>query len=190
MSTSPQKSSYLSGSVANMIRSLLVIGAILAVLILVVVRPSSVSQPPVEVESAATAVARDSGWPIERPVGLPEGWEATAVRNVRSTDGLRTWHAGYQTPAGNYVALEQTKDASQEWVTAQTSRAPVVGKVQAAGRSWVKYDRDTKVQRSLVHEDGAEGLTTIVTGTGTWEELIAFAEHLEVVRPEPVASGS
>ena len=40
------------------------------------------------------------------------------MRYVRSTDGLMTWHAGYQSPTGNYIALEQTKDATDAWVSA------------------------------------------------------------------------
>ena len=116
MSTQPQRSSYANGSVANMLRSLLVIGVLVAALVAVVPRVNQVSQPPVDVASASVEIARQSGWPISRPEGLPEGWKATSVRYVRSTDGLMTWHAGYQSPTGNYVALEQTKGATKGWI--------------------------------------------------------------------------
>src|SRR6185312_14558525 len=119
-----------NGTVANMLRSLLVIGVIVAALIAIVPRVNSVSQPPVDVGGVAVEVAKDSGWPIEAPQGLPHGWEATSVRYVRSTDGLMTWHAGYQSPDGNYVAIEQTKDATDTWVSAQTNRARVTGQTQ------------------------------------------------------------
>ena len=94
-----------------------------------------------------------------------------------------TWHAGYQSPTGNYVALEQTKDATDGWVAAQTNRAKKTGQLDAGGRTWATYVRSGKVQNSLVDRGTAPGeLTTIVTGTGTFLELQAFAEAL---RPVP-----
>lgn len=180
VSTQAPRSSYANGSVPNMLRSLLVIGALVAVLIAVVPRVNGVSQPPVDVAGASVAFARDSGWPLERPENLPDGWTATSVRFVSSTDGLRTWHAGYQSPTGNYVAIEQTKDATDKWVEAQTNRAAMTGSVEAGGRTWDTYVRSGKVQNSLVHEAaGADELTTIVTGTGTLDELTAFAGTLQ-----------
>lgn len=182
MSTPAPRSSYANGSVANMVRSLLVIGALVAVLVAVVPRVNSVSQPPVDVSGASVEVAHDSGWAIEAPEGLPDGWKATSVRYVRSTDGLMTWHAGYQSPTGNYVAIEQTKDATSGWVEAQTNRAAKTGTTEAGGRTWDTYVRNGKVQNSLVNRGAAGQLTTIVTGTGTFAELTAFADSL---RPVP-----
>lgn len=182
MSTPAPRSSYANGSVANMIRSMLVVGAIVAVLIAVVPRVNQVSQPPVDVSSVATQVAADTKWPIEVPQGLPAGWKATSVRYVRSTDGLMTWHAGYQSPTGNYVAIEQTKDATAGWLAAQTNRARETGQTQAGGLTWGTYVRSGKVQNSLVHKAESAGqLTTIVTGTGTFDELSTFAEALQPV---------
>jgi hypothetical protein len=183
VSTPPSRSSYASGSVANMARSLLVVGALVAVLVAAVPRVNSISQPPVDVLSAAREVARESGWEISRPVGLPEGWQATSVRHVRSTDGLTTWHAGYQSPDGDYVAVQQTKGATAGWVEAQTNRARRVGELQAAGRTWTMFERSPKVQRSLLWRAPSDAeLTTLVTGTGTFEELAEFAEHLQPVK--------
>jgi hypothetical protein len=168
-----------------MVRSLVVIGVLVAALIAIVPRVNSISQPPVDVAAASVEIAKQSGWPIEAPQGLPQGWKATSVRYVRSTGGLMTWHAGYQAPSGNYVALEQTKDATSEWLEAQTNRARRTGEVQVAGRTWGTYVRGGKVQNSLVNQPTAAGaLTTIVTGTGTFAELSAFAEALR-----PVQSG-
>ena len=185
VSTPAPRSSYANGSVANMVRSLVVIGVIVAALIAIVPRVNSVSQPPVDVAGTAVDVARTSGWPIDRPVALPDGWKATSVRYVRSTGGLMTWHAGYQSPTGNYVAIEQTENATDEWVSAQTNRAAKTGEVQAAGKTWGTYVRSGKVQNSLVHRaESPTELTTIVTGTGTFDELTAFAETL---RPVPTS---
>ena len=155
----------------------------MAVLIAIVPRVNTVSQPPVNVAAAAVEVAKSEVADLHSR-RAPGGWKATSVRHVRSTDGLMTWHAGYQSPSGNYVALEQTKDATRGWIEAQTNRARRTGEVEAAGTTWLTYERTPKVQRSLLTaEPSTDGLTTLITGTGTFEELTAFAETLEPVQP-------
>jgi hypothetical protein len=105
------------------------------------------------------------------------------VRYVRSTDGLMTWHAGYITPDQNYVAIEQTRSATQLWVDAETNRAKAEGTLQAAGRTWEKFDRLDKVQFSLVDRHGADRTTTILTGTAPYAELVQFAGYLRAAVP-------
>ncbi len=175
---------YLSGSAANMVRSLVVIVALMAVVILIVPRVNRITQPPVDVAGSADTIASQSGWPIEIPVGLPDGWRATSVRYERSTDGVMTWHVGYETPDNQYVAIEQAKDPTTGWVTAEVNRAAQKGTVEAGGRTWTTYVRDLKVQNSLVNRPSSKGeLTTIITGTGTFAQLTEFVEHLQVVKP-------
>ncbi|MEO7071403.1 MAG: DUF4245 domain-containing protein [Nostocoides sp.] len=178
-------SRYTSGSVGNMIRSLVVIGALMALVILIVPRVNSVSQPPVDAAGTAQSVAAETKWPLQIPMGLPDGWRATSVRYVRSTDGVMTWHAGYTTPDNQSVAIEQAMVPTVAWVRAEVNRARVVGTVDAGGRTWTKYVRDGKLQNSLVNDGAtpAKDLTTIVTGTGTFEQLQLFADKLGVVKP-------
>jgi len=172
------------GSAKNLVLSLLAVVGMVLVLIMIVPRVSSVSGPPVDVHATAVDVAARSGWPIVEAVGLPEGWSTTSARFVRTTDGFSTWHAGYQTPSGTYVAVEQTMDPSSKWVEAQTNRAPRTGTLDVGGRSWVKYERDTKLQNSLVDDPTTAGeLTTLVTGTASFEEMTEFVGHLQPVTP-------
>lgn len=170
------------GTLGNMFRSMLVVLGLVAVLIFLVPRQNEVTQPPVDVTPVAQQVVQETGWPILAPVGLPEGWRATSVRYVRSTDGLMTWHVGYQSPQGDYVAVEQTKGATSLWIAAQTNRGRPDGTLDAAGRTWMKINRLDKVQRSLVSRGaGKQDLTTIVTGTAPYERLATFAESLRPV---------
>ena len=54
---------------------------------------------------------------------------------------------------------------------------------------WAKRDREGKVQRSLVNSpDDASELTTLVTGTGSWEQLELFAERLVPAKVTPGAT--
>ena len=165
-----------------MVRSLLVIGALMVAVVLMVPRVSSVGGPAVDVHETAVSVARESGWPIVEAVGLPAGWRGTSARFVRSTGSLKTWHAGYQSPGGRYAAVEQTMDATSEWVEAQTNRARRQGTREIAGRTWTVYVRDQKIQNSLVHRPEGKGqLATLVTGDASLEELAVVIEHLQPV---------
>ena len=170
------------GTLKNMVISMVVVLAFVVVWIAMVPRPNAITQPPVDVTSVAQQVRAETHWPILQPRGLPAGWRATSVRFVRSTDGLMTWHAGYQSPDGNYVAVEQTRGATQTWVEAQTNRGRAEGTLEAGGTTWTKIDRKDKVQFSLVSRGrSAQDLTTIVTGTAPYAELAAFAEKLQPV---------
>ncbi len=177
-------SRYALGSVPNMIRSLVVILALVALVILMVPRVNSLSGPPVDVRARGLEVAASTGWPVVMPVGLPKGWQPTSVRYVKTTDGAMTWLAGYQAPSGNYISVEQTKDASSAWIESEVNRATKLGTVSIDGKGWVKYERGSKTQNSLVHTGENPGdLTTLVTGTGTFEEMTEFIGHLAPITP-------
>ena len=177
-------SRYSMGSTQNLVLSLLAVLGMVAVLVLIVPRVNSVSGPPVDIHATAVDVQHRTKWPIVEAVGLPEGWTPTSARYVRTTDGFMTWHAGYQLPDGTYVAVEQTKDPNRAWVEAQTNRAPRSGTVEAAGRTWTTFVRDTKVQNSLLDDPKTSGdLTTLITGTASLEQMAEFATYLEPVAP-------
>ncbi len=177
------KSRYSMGSTKNLVYSLLAVLGMVAVLVLLVPRVDTVGGPPVDIHAKAVAVQQETGWPIVEPVGLPDGWTATSVRYVPVTDGFMTWHVGYETPSGTFVAVEQTKDPSRAWVAAQTNRAPREGAVDIAGRTWDKYVRDSKVQNSLlsVPPTGSGDLATLITGTATFDEMTVYVNHLQPV---------
>ncbi len=180
---SPPPSRYSLGSTKNLVYSLLAVVGMTLVLVLMVPRVNSLSGPPVDVHVSAVAVNHETGWPVLEATGLPTGWSQTSARYVRSTDGFMTWHAGYQTPSGTYVAVEQTKGGTPDWISTQTNRAPSDGTMDVAGRTWTRLVRDTKVQNSLVQvpAPGSDELTTIVTGTATFEDMATFIEHLRPV---------
>lgn len=172
------------GSGKNLVLSLLAVLGMMAVLVLVVPRVNSAGGPPVDIHATAVGVVQQSGWPIVEAVGLPDGWTETSARYIRSTDGLMTWHAGYQMPSGSYIAVEQTQDPPREWVAAQTNRAPKTGTIEAAGRTWTTFVRDTKTQNSLLDDPQTQGdLTTLITGTATLQEMADFATYLQPVTP-------
>jgi hypothetical protein len=177
-------SAYAQGSVANMLRSLLVIAAIMALFVVVFPRVQPVP-PDVDVVETARQVQGATGEAVSVPEGLPEGWVPTRAQYLRSTDGLMTWQAAFETPAGEYAAVQETVGATDAWVTQQVNRSPRVGDLESDGTSWEQYDRRGRVQRSLVLRGGESAPTTVVTGTASWDELVTLVSSLEPVRPAP-----
>lgn len=178
-------SHYAKGSAANIVRSTVVVAAIVAVIFFAVARPNAVTPQTVDVPVAAQGHAASAGEPFSYPVGLPEGWQATSVRYIRSAADTIMWHAGYTTPDGQYVAIQQAVDGPKEWINVQTNNGARVGTVTSKdGREWTQLDREGKIQRSLVNDPDKKGeLTTIITGTGTFDQLMEFANHLEQATP-------
>jgi hypothetical protein len=171
------------GNLRSMVLSMVVILAAVLAWVAMVPRVREISQPAVDVTSVATQVRQQTGWSISQPA-LPAGWKATNVRFAASGDGFRTWHAGYLSPDGNYVSIDQTDvtGATDNWVSALTSNGQAEGTLSAAGTTWHKFSSHDRVQVSLVSRgSGAHGLTTVLSGTAPYPELVQFAETLEPV---------
>jgi hypothetical protein len=172
-----------SGNLRSMVISMVVILAAVLVWVAMVPRVREISQPAIDVTSVAKQVRQETGWAISQPM-LPVGWKATSARFAAAGDGLRTWHAGYLSPDGNYLSIDQTDvaDATDDWLSARTSNGQPEGTVSAARRTWEKFSSGATLQRSLVSEgSGARGLATVLSGTAPYVELEHFAEALEPV---------
>jgi hypothetical protein len=162
------------GNLRSMVISMVVILAAVLIWFVMVPRPSEINQPAVDVASVAVHVRQETSWAISQPM-LPAGWKATNVRFATAGDGLRTWHAGYLSPEGNYVSIDQTRDATDVWVAAQTSNGRPEGTMSAGGATWQKLS-------SLVSRgSGAAELSTVLSGTAPYAQLAQFAAVLEPV---------
>lgn len=176
----PPPSRYSMGSSANMARSLVVILGLVAILIAIVPRISSVDQPAVDAASVAGyAVTASKGLAFEAPVGLPAGWKATNARYEPSTDGILTWQGGWTTPSSDgYVSIRQAEKVSAKWITVATDGGEVQGAVEAGGRTWEKRYSAQHRQTSLVDEQPG-GLTTVIIATASTDELLTFTSALK-----------
>jgi len=171
------------GSLRSMVISMVLIMVAVLAWVMMVPRVRDISQPAVDVTSVALLVRQETGWTISQP-HLPAGWKATNARFDSAADGVRTWHAGYLSPDGNYLSIDQTDvaGATDNWVSALTSNGQGEGTVSAAGRSWHKLSSRDTVQRSLVSRGpGAHDLATVLSGTAPYTELVQFAEALQPV---------
>jgi len=176
------------GSLRSMVISMVVILAAVLAWVAMVPRVREVSQPAVDVTSVATQVRRETGWAISQPQ-LPAGWKATNVRFTPIAGGAGTWHAGYLSPDGQYVSIDQTlvTGASQSWVSAVTSDGRAEGTLAAAGTTWSKLSSRDTVQRSLLSRaSGVRPLATVLSGTAPYQQLAEFAKAL---KPVPAPAG-
>lgn len=171
------RSRYSLGSSSNLVRSMLVILGLVAVLVAVVPRTTSVPRPSVDAASVAKDAAQSTGLALLVPEGLPSGWTATTAQLQPTTDQILTWQTGWTTPDDGFVLLRQAKDVSPSWISAATTQGTVVGSEQLAGRTWEKRYDATHDQTSLV--DQQPSLTTVVTAKGDPKNLTTFVDALK-----------
>ncbi|WP_337062074.1 DUF4245 domain-containing protein [Kineococcus sp. G2] len=163
------------GSVSSMVISMALILAVVALVVWVVPRPSSVQQPPADVADAAAGA---SELPFVPPVPeVPQGWTATSAEVNRSTDSVLTWHVGYRTDEGEYLAVEVAAAGTAGWVRAQTAGGAEDGTVQVDGREWQRYLQPDRGRRSLVRTD--DGVTVVVTGEADYPVLAELVRATE-----------
>jgi hypothetical protein len=156
-------------TIANMVRSLLVVGGCVLVLILIVPRPSAVNQPPVDVAGTAQGAQPDAHFTLLVPQGLPSEWRPTSASLLTSVDDIQTWHVGYETPSADYAALEQAKNVTSHWVDSNSGGGQATGQQTVNGVVWTQLVHENRLQRSLLLTQGE--MTILVTGTASWAEL-------------------
>jgi Protein of unknown function (DUF4245) len=174
-------------TVADMVRSLAVVGAVVAGLFLVVAwqRPEVQGsiRPPVDVAGLVAAVDATGPFPVLEPTGLPEGWQASSAwfeADVTAVGGPYM-HLGYVTPGGSYAEVRQT-DGDRDRVVAEWADhgSAQPGTVELAGLRWQRLVSETTGKRALVATDptGSSRVVVLVTGKAGWPELETLAGSL------------
>ncbi|NYD23964.1 DUF4245 family protein [Kineococcus aurantiacus] len=164
------------GNVQSMVISMLVILAMVAVVVWLLPRPNAIEQPAVDVANAASGAVSELPFNPVVPDG-PQGWTATSANVNRSTDGVTTWHVGYRTDDGDYLALETARDTTRTWLRAQTQSGEADGEQTIGGEVWQRYLQEDRARYSLVRTQ--DGQTLLVTGEGGYDvlaELVTAAE--------------
>jgi len=151
-------------SALDMVRSLAVILAIVAVIVFLIPRPNGVTPSAVDVTGAAAAARSELGFSPAVPQGLPVGWKATSVGLRDGTDGALTWHVGYLTPQGRYASIEQAAGASHQWEVVLDSGGTDRDPQTIDGLKWDQRYKDVRDVTALIHRGG--GRTTMVTSKG------------------------
>jgi hypothetical protein len=139
------------------------------------------ARPGVDVTRQAARLRAAAPYQTFAPRGLPAGWVATSSRITGTrTDGPVAWHLGCRTARGGYAAVEESDENSAAFVPRMANRDRPEGMRQVAGATWERYYRPDKRQYSLARR--LPGVTLVVTGTASYDELAALAAAL---RPQP-----
>ena len=172
------------GSMSNMLRSLLVVGFFLLVLVAIVPRMSEVERPAVDAVGKAALVATQTSWPIEMPTGLGSGWVPTTATYAPGTDKVPTFTTVWKTPAGGDLAFKQAAAPTDTWLSTSVTDNPAAGTVSIGGRTVERYAGGRTSQVSYVVRPAASGgITLVATTNASEDELAAFVTALKPVTP-------
>jgi hypothetical protein len=115
---------------------------------------------------------------------LPAGYQATSARLEPETyggEGDIRWILGFQTESGEYVSIWQSDGPVKRVVAPATNSAPCESTETINGATWQKCETDQPLTRAFVKTEG--DVTSIVSGTAEWDELLRFAESLVPAKP-------
>ncbi|MBC2900741.1 DUF4245 family protein [Streptomyces cupreus] len=162
-------------SVRNMVLSLGV--TILAAGVVYLFIPHDESAPDlprVDYRVELLTARRAASYPVAAPEGLAKEWKATSVRF--QGDQGDAWHLGYHAPDGEYVQIEQSAQKPKAFIDEATRGAHATKATQEIdGRTWTRYTGGR--YDALVLK--ADGSTTVVAGTGSFEQLAEMAGALK-----------
>jgi hypothetical protein len=162
----------LRQTVRDMVISLAVVLASIAVIMAITWRPTP---DPVRVIDPTLALAQaraEADYPILYPAGLDAAWRPTSARweITPASSPDPAWHVGFVTPDDAYAQLGQSATEDPSYVAGQVGAAEPAGEWQG----WLRYDSID--QRALVRVDS--GVTVVVSGTAPWPTLQVLAERL------------
>lgn len=165
-------------TVGDMVRSLLVVLAFVAVLLIVTHRGQPEAVKAVDAAPIVAVAAMQAPFPVLAPIMLPEEWRPTSARwePTEKSGEDPVLHIGYVTPTDKYAQISQSSNSSKAYLSEQTANGLLVGTETIAAIDWERWERGDR--RSLVRV--ADGATTIVSGTATWDELVALAGAMQL----------
>ncbi|MBT2417981.1 DUF4245 domain-containing protein [Streptomyces sp. ISL-22] len=162
-------------SVRNMVLSLGVTLLAAGVMYLFVPHDDSAPDlPRVDYRIELLTARRAASYPVAAPQGLPESWKPTSVRF--QGDDFDAWHLGFHTPDGQYVQVQQSTEKPSTFIDEATQGGRETKVTQKIGdRTWTRYTGGR--YDALVHQE--QGATTVVAGTGSFEQLTRMAKALK-----------
>ncbi len=165
----------LGKTIADMVRSMVVVLAVVGAIMLVTWRPQPDPVREVDVVPMLGLAAAQAGYPVLIPVGMP-GYRPTSVRwePTQGSGQVPAWHVGYVTPQGQYVQVSQAATTDEDFVGEQTGQGTLAGELPIDGQAWQQFASDEGL--ALVRT--ADSVTTVVTGTVPLDELIGVVRSL------------
>jgi hypothetical protein len=166
---------------ANMLRSLVpLVVIVLAVVGWTAFRQSPDVQPVRQIDPSSTIAlaANRAGYPLVVPTGLPDGYRPTSARtdagNAEDGDPV-TLEIGYVTPSDEFAGFVVSDDPRADAVTALLNDATPAGSLQIGRDTWTRSTRPHDGDQETVLSRTADGVTVVVSGSASDEELETVA---------------
>lgn len=172
----------LGQTVKDMVWSMIVVLAVVAVILILAWRPEPNPVRSVDPLPTVALSAAQADYDVKAPTGLSEEWVATSARwePTDASQGQPILHIGYVTPSGGYAQLTEyattdtTLDALQRTPLFRERVGIVTLDAKDAGSAWTTGSgREGAVLLSL-----DQGRFIALTGTATPEELRVLADSL------------
>lgn len=166
---------------ANMLRSLLPV----VVICLLLVFWQSLQEDAdkglrvVDPSSAVQLAAARASYAVPAPAGLDEEYRPTSARTDAGDAGEGdpvTLEIGYLTPSEEFAGFVVSDDRRAAPLRAVLDDAEEEGTVQVDGETWIR-STTARDETALVRE--ADGVTVVVTGSATDDELETVAAAVE-----------
>lgn len=168
----------LRQTVTDMVRSLALVLGVVAVVLLITLRPQPDPVHVIDPTPTLAAARATAPYPVLYPAGLGDDWRPTSAR-WQPTEGSApdpAWHVGFVTPGDAYAQVGQSATQNPAYVREQTLGGQPVGmKAIGATGEWQQYDNGDGT-RSLMRVDA--GVTVVVSGTADWVTLENLAARL------------
>lgn len=174
----------------DMILSMTAVIAGVGVIMLLAWRPQQEVVQSIDYPAAVATAKLSQIWTLSVPSELPIGYQATSARfepESYGEDGDVRWLIGFQTQEGEYISLWQSDGPKRKVIAVATNSAPceeteaIRNTKSALNSTWQKCEIAKPLTRSYVKTDGE--ITTVVSGTVEWPELLKFAQSLEPLDP-------
>lgn len=179
-STTPQptgrKNARMRQTVGDMVRSLVVVLAFVAIILVITLRPQPDPVKRVEVNPILTVARAQAGFPVYVAGAGTSEYVPTSVRwePTEATAPDPVWHIGYVTPEEEYVEISESASASERFIPERTGKGAPLDPVVIDGVTWQRFESEQR--RSLVRVEPS--LTTVVAGTLDWAGLQSVAAGL------------
>lgn len=162
----------LRQTVRDMVLSLAVVLAAIAVIMLITWRPTPDPVRVIDPAPELTLARAQAEYPVLYPADLDAAWRPTSARweITPTSEPDPAWHVGFVTPEDAYAQLGQSATDDESYIAGQVGAAEPAGEWQG----WLRYDSPD--QRALVRVQ--EGVTVVVSGTAPWPTLQVLAERL------------
>ena len=166
-----RKNARLAQTVGDMARSMAVVIAAVAVILVITHRAEPDPVRVVNINAPLMLANMQAKFPVEVPQGFKD-YRLTSARYAGTPTPV--WHLGYVTPDTQYVEVEQSATTKLKFLESQLAKTKPAGTVEINGATWQVYDG--MIQRAIVRQ--VNGVTTAVSGTVSLTELQAVAKSL------------